>query len=169
MLINYSHVYPNVKICCHARDMIRHVKPDADYLVIPGAHSRIAGHHCLSNNHTNNINPSDVKPNWPIITQCKNLRHIVGSSAEADTGGLFINAHHIVQILTALLEIYHIQPKNPLKSENFTYKGYSTFSMRQNWSKLWDMRFHWSRNRYAQEHLKDFWEKWINKNSDYFT
>ena len=31
------------------------------------------------------------------------------------------------------------------------------------------MRFHWSRNRYAQEYLKGFWDKWINKNADYFT
>ena len=82
---------------------------------------------------------------------------------------LFINEHHIVPISTAFIVIDHLQPKNPLNTDNFTSKVYSNHSIRKKRSKSWDIHFHWLWNRGAQEQLKVFWYKVINNNSYYFT
>lgn len=41
--------------------------------------------------------------------------------------------------------------------------------MRQKRSKAWDMRYHWIRDRVAQEQFEIFWDKGTNNYADYFT
>ena len=72
---------------------------------MPGSCSRISGNYYLSYHPNKPTNPSDVNPNGPVITEFKTLRHLVGSAAESDTRGLFINGQNIVQILIALIEL----------------------------------------------------------------
>ena len=144
--------------------MILHVKYDATYLVMPVSCSRISVQYYLSDHPTNSTNPSYFNPNRPIITYCKTLRNLVVSATEAETGRLFINGHHIVPILTAYIELYCLQPKTPLNTYNYTSKGYYNRPIRKKRYKSLDLCFHWLRNRDAQEQLKNFWDKGINKN-----
>ena len=97
MLLYYAHTYPNAKICYQTSNMILHVESYAAYLVMHGARSRIANHYSLSNHPTKPTNPSDVNNIGPIITESKTLQHVVGSAADSQTGGLFINDYQIVQ------------------------------------------------------------------------
>ena len=103
ILLHYSQTYPNENIGYHAGDMILHDISNAAYLFIPGYCSRIYGHYYLRNYFNNTTKPSDVNPNVPIITKFKTLWHVVGSTEEYDTGGLFINIQKIVPILRALI------------------------------------------------------------------
>ena len=69
--------------------MILSVDSDAAYLVLLQAKSRIAGYFQL------NDNPQRVEHlevNGVILVECKALRHIVSSAAEAKTAGVFHNA-----------------------------------------------------------------------------
>ena len=91
MLLDYSHTYPSSNICYHARNMKLHVESDAAHLVMPVYRSWITRHYYFIDHQTNPTNPSDVKPNGPIITKYKTLRHLVGYAAEADIGGRFIH------------------------------------------------------------------------------
>ena len=90
MLLDYAATYPNAKVRFHKSDMILHVDSDAAYLVQPNARIRIAGSFKL------NCKPPPAplilrpKPNAPILTECKTLRHVVASSAKAETGGISI-------------------------------------------------------------------------------
>ena len=69
--------------------MTLHIDSDAAYLVLPSAKSRIAGYFYLSNHPKFHI---PTKLNAPVIVECKTLRHVVASAAEAETGGVFHNA-----------------------------------------------------------------------------
>ena len=92
---------------------------------MPGDCSRITGHYYLSYHYNNPANPSYVNPNEPIIMECKTLRNVVRYTSEAETGGLFINSQNVVPIQTALIELDHLQPKTPFKTDKSTSKGYS--------------------------------------------
>ena len=85
MLLDYMATYPNAKIRFHASDMILHVDSDAAYLVAPNAKSRIAGYYYLGDRPEKQTN----KINGAILVECRYLKHVVASAAEAETGGLF--------------------------------------------------------------------------------
>ena len=125
--------YPNASISYHAINMILHIESDSTYLFMSGSFSHISGHYYLSDHTTNPTSPSDVKPNEPILTECKTLWHVVVSAAEAETLGVFPNGQQIVPIQTSLVELYQFQPKNTLKTNKSTYKGYPTRSIRENY------------------------------------
>jgi hypothetical protein len=169
MLLDYASTYPNSKIRYFASDMILHADSDAAYLVLPNAKSRIAGHFYLS------ATPPDLPlkptppPNGPILTECRTLRNVVASAAEAETGGLFHNAQTCIPIRIALEELGHVQPPTPLKTDNSTATAFVHSSMKQKRSKSWDMRYHWLRDRLLQKQLRIYWDKGSNNDADYFT
>ena len=105
MLLDYTQTYPYENISYYTINMILHVEFYATDLFIPGACSHIYGHYYLSDHNTNPTNPSDVYSNGPFITECKNLQHVVRSTAEAKTGGIFINGQKIEPIRTAFIQI----------------------------------------------------------------
>jgi hypothetical protein len=167
MLLDFAATYPDAKIRFHASDMILNIDTDAAYLVMPNAKSRIAGYFYLSSlPSTSNI---PVPINGPILVECTTIKHVVGSAAEAECGGCYHNAQKAIPIRIALAELGHPQPKTPLKTDNSTAAGFANNSMRQKRSKAWDMRFHWIRDRVAQEQFKIFWDKGVNNLADYFT
>ena len=109
-LLDYAATYPDVKLRFHASNMILHVDSDAAYLVQDGAHSRIAGHYTLSSHPPPAPTIPHKTPNAPILIECKTLRHVVASAAEAETGRLFHNAQTILHLCTLLHAIGHSQP-----------------------------------------------------------
>ena len=70
-----------------------------------------------------------------------------------------------------LVELGHPQPTNgtPLFNDNSTATGILTSSLRQKFSKAFDMRFHWLRDRIKQKHFQLFWRKGKLNMADYFT
>ena len=131
MLLDYAATYPCAKLRYHASDMILHVDSDAAYLVLPNAHSRIAGHYFLSSKPPLPPAPPQPAPNAPILTECKYLKHVVASAAEAETGGLFYNGQTIIPIRQALEALGHVQPPTPLKTDNSTARDFVNRSLRQ--------------------------------------
>ena len=89
-LLDYAATYPNAFIRYHASDMVLHVDSDAAYLVMPKARSRIAGYYQLLNYPTKQ---GDL--NGPLHIECKTLRNVVASAAEAEMGD-YITMHRLV-------------------------------------------------------------------------
>jgi hypothetical protein len=145
--------------------MVLCIDSDAAYLVTLFAKSHVAGHYYLSSR------PSTPSPlhNGPILTECKALRHVVGSVAEAETGSLYHNGQTAIPICIALTELGHPQLLTPLKTDNSTANSFVNTTLCQKCSKSWDIRFHWLRDRIAPKHLKVFWDKGLNNLADYFT
>jgi hypothetical protein len=168
-LLDYAATYPNAVIRYHASQMVLHVDTDAAYLVLPKARSRIAGHYFLSNLPP----PPPTKPtarlNGPIHTECRTLRSVVASAAEAECGGLFHNSQTAIPIRDALIAIGHPQPPTPIKTDNSTALGIVTSLMKPKRSKTWDMRYHWIEDRVLAKHIRPYWDKGIHNWADYFT
>ena len=77
-LLDYAASYQNVFLRYHASNMILHVDSDAAYLVMPQARSRIAGYYQLLDYPT-----KGGAINGPILIECKTIRNMVASVAEA--------------------------------------------------------------------------------------
>ena len=165
-LMDYLHTYPDVCIRYYASDMVLHVDSDAAYLVAPKARSRIAGYFYLAEHPNVSKRP---KLNGAILVECKTLRHVVSSSAEAKVAGIFHNASTAIPIRHILTVLGHPQPPTPLKTDNSTATGFVYDNIHQKRSKAWDMRYHWLRDRQAQQQFKIFWEKGTTNDADYFT
>ena len=95
--------------------MILHIDFDTPYLIAPEAKSRIAGYFYLNNK------PSITINNVPILVECSTLKHVVASSAECETAGVFHNAKIAFPIQYILNEIGHKQPSTLLIMDNNTY------------------------------------------------
>ena len=150
--------------------MVLEVDSDAAYLVLPGAHRRIAGYYFLSSE----VSPDQLgsvkpAPNGPILVKCPTLDHVVASAAKAEAGGLFYNGQAIIPICLALIELGHPQPPTLLKTNNSMATGFVHKSMLQNRSKSWDMRYYWLRDKLNQQLFNIYWDKGCNNHADYFT
>jgi hypothetical protein len=97
MVLDFCACHPDGKIRYYASDMILHSDTDAAYLVLPGAKSRIAGYYFLAEQPPAHGIPRP-NLNGAIHVECKGLKHVVASAAEAETGGLFINGQIIIPI-----------------------------------------------------------------------
>ena len=115
-LLDYVATYPNVSLRYHASDMQLHVDSDAAYLVAPKARSRVAGYYNFPNQTCN----SKVLPeiNHPILIECKTIRHVVASAAEAEPAGVFHNAQTTIPLRRILQALGHQQKPTPIKTDN---------------------------------------------------
>ena len=154
MLLDYAATYPNTVQRFYKSDMILQVDSDAAYLVQQGARSRIAGTYILSTNSSQSGLPIIRQHNSPFHVECKTLRPVVASYAEAETGALFHNAQNIVAFRQALECLGHKQPPTPLKTDNSTAYGYVNKNIKIKKSKSWDMQYHWLRDRELRQFLK---------------
>ena len=146
--------------------MLLTVDTDAAYLVMPKARSRIAGYFYLGNAPSSIPHPT---LNGAILIECRTLRHVVASAAEAEVGGLFHNAQTAIPLRNMLINLGHAQPPTPIKTDNSTANGFVHDNINLKKSKSWDMRYYWLRDRTLQKQFNIFWEAGINNFADYFT
>ena len=151
--------------------MCLHVDSDAAYLVAPGAKSRIAGYYYLSSRYTptnNTINPTPPL-NAPVHVECKLLKHVVSSSAEAETGGIYANCQTSIPLRHMLEALDHPQLPTAIKTDNQTAGQFVNKTLKLKRSKSWDMRYFWLLDRVTQQQFYIYWDKGSNNHGDYFT
>ena len=146
--MDYVATYPDTYIRFYASDMILNIDSDAAYLVAPKARSRVAGYFQLGSLPTSTQHPT---LNGAVLVECKTLRHVVSSEAEAEIGGIFHNAQVAIPIRTLLRKLNHPQPPTLIKTDNATACGFIHDNIHQKRSKSWDMRYYWLRDRLAQQ------------------
>ena len=164
-LLDYIATHPNAVIRYKASDMILQVDTDADYLVLPKARSRCAGHYYCTNEDL-----KDPPPNGPIHTLCKTIRNVVSSSAEAETSRAFLNSQELIPIRNTLIAMGHPQPKlgTPLKTDNKISFEIATQLIKPRKSKTWDMRHHRLEDRVKQKQINLHWKPGTKNWADYF-
>jgi len=165
-LMDYAATHPQIYVRFHASDMTLLIDSDAAYLVMPNAKSRIAGYFQL-NDHPDRVPHPTI--NGAILVECKTLKHVVSSAAEAETAGIFHNAQIAVPIRYILDKLGHRQPPTPIKTDNSTASGFVHNNIHQKRSKSWDMRYHWLRDRQTKQQFRIYWDKGENNYADYFT
>ena len=92
--------------------------------------------------------------NIPIHVECRYLRHVVASAAEAEVGGLFYNAQTTIPIRNCLILMNHPQPPTPIKTDNSTAQAFTYNNIAIKKAKSWDMRYYWLRDIEHQLHFK---------------
>ena len=168
MLLDYLSTYSEAKIRYTKSEMILHLDSDAAYLVAPKARSRIAGYFYCGNNYIKNTSPTSTL-NGPIHIECKLLKHVVASAAEAETAGLFHNCQTAVMIRNMLLALGHVQPPTPSKTDNSTAASFVNDTLKKKRSKAWDVRYHWLCDQAALDNFLIYWDKGSNNYADYHT
>ena len=169
MLLDYAATYPNTSIRYHASGMRLLVESDASYLSIKNARSRAGGYFTLGDPGPPNLPPRKSAPNGVLHAECKTLRNVMSSAAEAELGALFHNGQTAEPIRTCLEEMGHPQPCTPIKTDNSTAAGIVNSSIRQKKSKSMDMRFFWIKDRVTQRHFLVYWGPGSTIKGDYFT
>ena len=170
-LLDYAATYPDATLRFHASDMILHTDTDAAYLVLPRARSRYAAYFYLSDK-LRDYSTGNPKMNGAVLIECKGLKNVVSSTAEAETGGIFHTSQTaipIARILTHVLK--HPQPADgtPIVTDNATSKGIITKLIKPRKSKTWDMRHHWIEDRIKRKEIQLIWKPGKYNRADYFT
>ena len=101
--------------------------------------------------------------------ECKTIRQVVTSAAEAETGGLFSNMKEATMLRTTLTEMGYQQPATPIQVDNSTACGIANDSIKIQRSKAIDMRFYWIRDRVHQKQFHVYWRPGTTNLADYVT
>ena len=88
-------------------DMILEVDSDAAYLVMPKAKSRFAGYFRLLDTIDK---PQRSLHNGALVIECRTIKNVVSSAAEAETHGIFNNAKTTLYLRHILSTLGHKQP-----------------------------------------------------------
>ena len=147
------------------------IDSDAAYLVAPQAKSRIAGYYYLGKKiHPNLLSSTTTtKPNAPLHVECKTLKHVVSSAAEAETGGLYSNCNFAISLRHMLTALGHKQGPTAVKTDNQTASAFVNNTLKAKRSKTWDMRYFWLKDRISQAQFFIYWDKGSNNHADYWT
>ena len=151
-LLQYCASQEEAILTYRASDMILAVHSDAGYLSEPQARSRVGGHFFLSNNMPYPPN------NGAILNVAQIIKAVMSSAAEAELGGLYINAKEAIYIRNILTEMGHPQPPTPLQTDNSTAEGVVNHTVQPKRTKSMDMRFYWLRDRAVnQKQFRIYW------------
>ena len=165
-LLDYANTYKHTRVRFHASDMQLEIDSDAAYLVLPKARSRMAGYFKLLDDPKNK---QRTLYNGAILIECRTLRHVVSSAAEAETNSVFQNAKTAIPIRNLLIGMGHPQNATIIKTDNSTTQGFVNKNIQLKRSKSWDMNLHWLRDRETRKHFNIIWEHGKNNKGDYFT
>ena len=169
MLLDYVATYPNTIICLKSSNMVLHMDSDAAYITMSEARICYAGHFYLSDWPSPKPMKPNPKRNGPIHTECKTIHNVVYSAVEAETCGTFNNGNTYIGLRPALIALYHKQPATPLETHNYMTDGLVNLGMKPKSSKIWDMKWHWFRNKEVLDKLRVYWYIGTNKDIGYFT
>jgi hypothetical protein len=162
-LLDYCATQDKAVITYNASKMILAAHSDAGYCNEKNARSRAGGHFFLSNDE---IFPPN---NGAILTNATIIKAVMSSAAEAELGALYLNAKEAVYLRQILDEMGHPQPKTPMQTDNTTAEGVINNKIQPKRTKAMDMRFHWLRDREAQDQFKIYWRPGGTNLADYFT
>jgi hypothetical protein len=145
-LYDYLATHSNTTIVYHASDMSLHIHNHASYLSVSHACSRLAGLFFCGDKP-----PKEDTSNGSILNLGSVIKHVVASEAESEVGACFQNAQSGAPLRVALIELCHMQPDTPLRTDNYTAFCISNETIKQKRSKAMDMRYHFLTDRVCQK------------------
>ena len=97
------------------------------------------------------------------------IRTVAASAAETEHASAFINATHGDAARNILRALGCPQGATPMIVDNKYAEGICNNMVKQRRSKTIDMRYHWIRDRVAQDHYQVMWFPGRINLADYFT
>ena len=143
--------------------MILHSQSDASYLTRSHGRSVVGGYHFLGDI------DEPTRTNGAILPICTIIPVVVGSAAEAEYAGVFVNGQEAFHLRNILSDMGYPQPPTIIFCDNKCAVGLANDNLKEKRSKAIDMRFHWIRDRVRQKQLAVIWREGANNLADYFT
>lgn len=150
-VLAYLARYPSASIRLHACDMRLIVHSDASFNSETGARSRTGALFYLGDY------DDDTKVNGPVLCLVAILHLVVASAAEAEYGGLFAAGQTATSLRHSLQDLGYPQPTTLIISDNTCASNTASDAITARFSKAFDMRLHWIRDRVR---LKEFRVEW---------
>jgi hypothetical protein len=107
--------------------------------------------------------------NGSILNVTSVIKNVVASAEESEVGACFHNAQSGAPLRVTLVELGHIQPPTPLRTDISTTFGILNETIKQKRSKSMDMRYHWLTNRVRQKQFDVYWRPGREHLGDYHT
>ena len=162
-LLAYCSRYPNNALRYHACDMVLHIQSDASYLSRPNARSVAGAIFYLGNaNQPTHINGS-------VHSLSTIIPSVVASVAEAEYAALFLAGQEGVWLRQILNSLGYPQSPTTIFCDNQCAVGIALDTIKPKRTKSIDMRFHWMRDRIAQNQFIVTWRKGADNLADFFT
>ena len=89
--------------------------------------------------------------NEAVLNIAQITKAVMTSAAEVELGALYINVKKAVPMIITLEEMGHQQPMISMQIDNTATLGAVTNNIQPQRTKAMDMRFHWLRDREAQQ------------------
>ena len=160
--LNYCATNPDATIIHRASDMILPYDSDAAYLVVQKSQSRAGGYYYLGYK-------GGTQFNGPVYVLAKIINAVMGSAAETEVGGLYMNALELSPMRTTLEQLDHPQPPTPIQTDNSTADGIINVTIKQKQSKAINKQFYWLQDRVEQGEFRVFWAPGKDNLADYYT
>ncbi len=163
-LLDYLAYHSDAKVRFYSSDMIMNIHLDASYLSEGRARSQTCGHFFIG------WLPADGAPirlNGEFHVSTNVIRFIVASAAEAELGALLHNCQTGIIFCSILKDMGHVQPQTPVHCDNATAVGIANGTVKQQRSRLMEMRFFWISDKCAQEMYALHWHPGAENLADY--
>ena len=162
-LLAYCARYPNNALRYHACNMVLHIQSDASYLSRPNARSVAGAIFYLGNADQ----PTHI--NGSVHSLSTIIPAVVASVAEAEYAALFLAAQDGVWLRQILNSLGYPQNPTTILCDNQCAVGIALDTIKPKRTKSIDMRFHWIRDRIAQNQFIVTWRKGADNLADFFT
>jgi hypothetical protein len=165
-MLDYCATHPDATIRFRASDMILNIHSDASYLNAPEARSRVGGHFFLGWLPRDNL---PIRLNGAIHVISTILKFVAASAAEAELGGLFVNAKEGRVLRLILHEMGHPQPATPIHVDNSTAVGIANNTVKRQRSRSMEMRYFWIADQVRRGIFNVKWHPGLEQLGDYYT
>jgi hypothetical protein len=163
-LLDYLATHPDATIRYRASNIILHIHSDASYLSVSNARSRLGGRFFLGKK-----SPEQDTLNGSILNVASVIKNVVASAAKSEVGACFHNAQSGASLRVTLMELGHIKPPTPLRTDNCTASGILNETTNHKRSKALEMRYHWLKDRVRQKQFDVYWRPGRENLGDYHT
>ena len=134
-------------------DMVLYLHSGVSFLCEPNAKRRIGSFFFMINQSSDPTKPhtQQSKFNGVLHVECRLLRRIMASAAEAEIGGVFHNCQTSVLLRIALQELGHSQPPTPIQTDKSTTADFANYTIKIKRNKVMDMNVHWIKDLIGQK------------------
>ena len=161
-LLAYFYNFPDNKLVLRACNMRLHMQSDASYLSRPNARSVAGGIAYLSND-----DPTEI--NGAIHAFSSLIPGVMASVAEAEYVALFMAGQNGAGFRQTLIDLGYPQPTTIILVDNQCARGIATNTVQPKRTKSIDMKYHWIRDRVAQQQFTVLWRPGSLNLADFFT
>ena len=148
------HTHQNAAIRYQSSAMTLNVHSNALYLWEPAGKSWSAGFFFMGNHNRQ----AENVPNDSMHVECKILKNVVASAAEAKLAALYKNCTTVTILRTALHEMGFPQSKTPVCSDNETASEIINKTVHQKRTQAMTMQYFWLKEKHTTKQFQIYWK-----------